>query len=244
MDAVGAARETASRCGRLQRTREAVLKDKRYTSSRWRRLRKTILERDGFVCQIQLPGCKLRADQVDHILPVEDGGDFYEPDNLRAACGRCNTTRANKQKTQAGWLRSSTRIVLVVGPPAAGKTTWALSKATENDVVIDYDALAAALGPMSAHGATRSRHETTMKLRNLLIRETQRGELRDVDRVFLLSTNPNAEAQFPHHEVEVVDPGREVVEERVKRDRPDEFWELVDRWYTSRSDDSSGERVW
>ena len=60
---------------------------------RWQKVRLTILERDGYLCQIQLPGCTIHATQVDHIRRLDDGGMVYEPLNLRAACAKCNLGR-------------------------------------------------------------------------------------------------------------------------------------------------------
>ena len=61
-------------------------------SSKWRAIRRRILERDGGLCQIRGPECEVAATQVDHILEVSKGGtDKYT--NLRAACARCNQAR-------------------------------------------------------------------------------------------------------------------------------------------------------
>ena len=59
----------------------------------WRTIRKQILERDGYLCQIQARGCTGTANQVDHIIPVAKGGPWWDPANLRAACPRCNNAR-------------------------------------------------------------------------------------------------------------------------------------------------------
>lgn len=56
----------------------------------WKRVRATVLERDGYVCQIGLLGCSGQATCVDHITPVSWGGAWYDPSNLRAACWSCN----------------------------------------------------------------------------------------------------------------------------------------------------------
>jgi 5-methylcytosine-specific restriction endonuclease McrA len=50
--------------------------------------RLAILERDGYRCML----CGKPATTVDHILPRSKGGGD-EPENLRAACGRCNYGR-------------------------------------------------------------------------------------------------------------------------------------------------------
>jgi hypothetical protein len=59
----------------------------------WRRIRLEVLQRDNNQCQIKSEGCTQIAQQVDHILPVSMGGDWFDKDNLRAACARCNNNR-------------------------------------------------------------------------------------------------------------------------------------------------------
>lgn len=38
-------------------------------------------------------------------------------------------------------------LYLIIGPPAAGKSTWVREHAKHGDITIDYDALAGALTP-------------------------------------------------------------------------------------------------
>lgn len=59
---------------------------------RWKIVRRQVLERDGHTCQINLPGCTVTATTVDHITPVALGGEWYDDNNLRAACHQCNST--------------------------------------------------------------------------------------------------------------------------------------------------------
>jgi 5-methylcytosine-specific restriction endonuclease McrA len=56
------------------------------------RLAKAVLRRDGYRCQIRLPGCKGMATQADHIMPKSKGGS-HDMSNLRAACGWCNARK-------------------------------------------------------------------------------------------------------------------------------------------------------
>ena len=60
----------------------------------WERTRRTVLARDGGVCQIQAPGCAGVATHVDHIHPRRWGGTD-DLANLRAACAPCNQHRAD-----------------------------------------------------------------------------------------------------------------------------------------------------
>lgn len=67
--------------------------DARYFTPQWRRLTNVILERDKWTCQIRDRGCTHHATAVDHIEAVIEGGMFFDPENLRAACRHCNSVR-------------------------------------------------------------------------------------------------------------------------------------------------------
>jgi hypothetical protein len=58
-------------------------------TQRWKRQRKTVLDRDGHECQIRGPRCSGVGTEVDHIVPHALGGDD-DLGNLRAACRPCN----------------------------------------------------------------------------------------------------------------------------------------------------------
>lgn len=60
------------------------------------KLRAAVLHRDGYRCQIRLPGCTTVATTADHVAPRETGGDGL--DNLRAACMGCNVRRGDPKK--------------------------------------------------------------------------------------------------------------------------------------------------
>jgi hypothetical protein len=69
--------------------------DRRYSTAAWQRLRRAVIARDGGICQIQGPRCTQVATTCDHIYPTSTHPDlFWEPENLRAACGRCNYGRS------------------------------------------------------------------------------------------------------------------------------------------------------
>ena len=76
----------------------------RTSSSKWRRLRLEVLERDDGICRIGLDGCEGIATEVDHILPVSRGGGDNRS-NLRAACRRCNRSLSNPRQPSRQWVR-------------------------------------------------------------------------------------------------------------------------------------------
>ena len=203
-------------------------------SGPWRRIRKQILERDNHLCQIRSDGCTVVATEVDHIVPTSKGGGWFDPTNLRGSCFSCNNKRVDRKRTE-GWRTARTRIVLVVGPPGAGKTTWVNENKGEHDLVVDYDSIAAALGSPVKHGHTDSIHAATMAARNAVLSSLRKGSV-NVGRAWIISSNPEAETLFPFHSVVTVDPAREEVVARVRAGaRPQHFLELVHNWYDARA---------
>lgn len=91
-------------CGRAYEgtaTRCPAHRSKSRTFGRpWRRLRESILERDGFLCRY----CGGPANTVDHVLPVDKGGT-HDRSNLVAACGTCNASKGNRtlQEWRPDW---------------------------------------------------------------------------------------------------------------------------------------------
>lgn len=61
----------------------------------WRRTRAQVLVRDGYRCQIRLPGCTQSADQVHHVAGKRAGDD---PALLVAACRLCNNRLGDPNK--------------------------------------------------------------------------------------------------------------------------------------------------
>lgn len=68
------------------------------------RIRVQVLRRDNNSCCLRLPGCIGEATEVDHIIPVFEGGDDH-PDNLQAVCPPCH-----KQKTQDEAQRARAKL--------------------------------------------------------------------------------------------------------------------------------------
>ena len=67
------------------------MKRRIYATPAWRALRPVVLERDAHRCQIGGKHCTVVATEVDHIVPLADGGAPYDPTNCRAACRWCNS---------------------------------------------------------------------------------------------------------------------------------------------------------
>jgi len=79
------------------------------STTRWRRLRAYVLERDRYLCRIGTARvCTRVATCVDHIIPKELGGPDHES-NLRAACAPCNLGRPKAKPMREPEPRSVSR---------------------------------------------------------------------------------------------------------------------------------------
>jgi 5-methylcytosine-specific restriction enzyme A len=67
-------------------------RDPFYNTAAWKRLRKAKLAADP-LCQYCPPGILSVANDVDHVVAINAGGDPYAWDNLRSACHECHSRK-------------------------------------------------------------------------------------------------------------------------------------------------------
>jgi dephospho-CoA kinase len=138
-------------------------------------------------------------------------------------------------------------IVVVTGPPAAGKSSYIASRAKATDIVIDLDRIAIALaGP----GAPQWKHDETLlkvahRARFAAIDEAFRHA--DKTTVWLIHTMPSPKwlARYRRHGAEVVavDPGKDIVMQRIQDMRSPALQAVATRWYAQRDKQRSAHRV-
>ena len=59
-----------------------------YKKAIWQRVRRFVLDRDGWRCR----KCgRAGALEVHHVKPLQDGGEPYDPANLQTLCRTCHT---------------------------------------------------------------------------------------------------------------------------------------------------------
>jgi hypothetical protein len=196
------------------------------------RMTQLVLETYGRECHLRLKGCTRVATTKDHVVPYSHGGaDVLE--NYRPACKPCNSKRQNR--VIAGYGAS---IVVVIGPPAAGKSTYVIEHARPSDIVIDMDAIARALMPIQPDAT----HTYPDHVRHVAIKSRQAAvhaatRLKERVTVWLIHAIPRPDdlADYKRFgwQVVTVDPGREVVEARARTMRPAMMQPHVARWYAT-----------
>jgi hypothetical protein len=113
----------------------------RLHGNQWRAIRKRVIARDGGLCQ----ACRRALiAEVDHIIPLERGGD-NSLSNLQGLCIPCHQIKTategsgNASMTPQWMPRPACPVILLYGPPCAGKSTAAKAMAGDGDVIIDLD---------------------------------------------------------------------------------------------------------
>lgn len=194
------------------------------------RMTELVLETYGYACHLRMPGCLGIATTKDHVVPHAHGGTD-DLENFRPACKPCNSKRQDRVMTGYG-----ASVIVVTGPPAAGKSTWVLKHAKPADVMIDMDRIARALMPIepdTTHDYPDHVRHVAIAARKAAVNRATR--LRERCTVWLIHALPTpddvAEYKALGWRVEVIDPGREVVEQRARTMRPGAMMHHVQRWY-------------
>ena len=72
-------------------------RDSRYSTRAWQGLRKLALDRDGWRCQQCGKAGRL---EVDHVVAVRDGGEFWQLSNLQSLCRRCHLKKTRREQPE------------------------------------------------------------------------------------------------------------------------------------------------
>ena len=209
------------------------------TGRPWRRLRARVMQRDRFLCQIcQRAGRVTVATECDHIRPVAEcvGTDANAMSNLQSLCHRCHSIKTAQEGTGAqyapAWLpMPACPVVLVTGPPGAGKTTYAHERATVDDCIIDLDDCFTDVCGVHGHTADRVHLSAALRWRNRQLADLAG---RRTGRAYFIVSAPTArEVDWWRARLNAVhvklDPGMAVAMARTEPSRQP----TVTRWYES-----------
>lgn len=125
------------------------------------------------------------------------------------------------------------KIKVVIGASCSGKSTYIKKVRSPDDVVVDFDALAKALGSMVSHKCAGDIREVAFAVRDAAIRRVMQGVKSDA---YIIETSPKQEniALYKSRRAEfiLIDPGLDVCLERA-RERPKGTIESIQQWYQS-----------
>lgn len=92
------------RCGRHARARERTTHPNKglYNSRRWQYTRRKQLYHHPMCAHCLNEGREVLATDVDHIRPVEQGGDPWSFTNLRSLCHSCHSRITRAAQVESG----------------------------------------------------------------------------------------------------------------------------------------------
>ena len=125
-----------------------------YNSPYWQSLRDRQLV-DNPWCVYQLSDgspCNRAATEVDHIIPRSKGGTDTS-DNFQSLCHSHHSKKTCKEDAGFGRYKRAKKLILVCGPPGAGKSTYVARHWRKGDIVVDLDRLKEALSCLPGHEA-------------------------------------------------------------------------------------------
>ena len=184
-----------------------------YKTARWDVLRKHVLLRDNYTCQqtgALLSGQHPAPDSpvVDHIKPHNGDPDlFWDMGNLQSVTkawhdsAKQSAERMDKQAAiHPKWLKPSIiPLTIICGPPASGKTTYAMQHASKTDVIIDLDRIASDLSGEPLHGWPERWLHPALFRRNDMLGSLSRPS--DHDAAWFIVSEPKARHRDWWHEM-------------------------------------------
>lgn len=197
-----------------------------YNDPRWHALRDQVLSEEP-LCRV--PRCDRPSTIVDHITPHR--GDVtlaFDRTNLQ---GMCKPHHDAKTAREVGLTYTTPRITVVCGPPCAGKTTYVHDHATLGDLILDWDALAQALGSPVPHGHDPALRPVIAAARDAILDRLTRGH--DLRHAWHTTTQLPHRIHVPAVRIIVLDTPPQECKARARRDgRPAVWDDLIDRWWS------------
>jgi hypothetical protein len=216
---------------------------------KWRRFREAWLAKHPLCVTCMVGGLVVLATVVDHVIPHRgDVEMFWKDGNHQALCKACHDRKTVLEDGGFGggvnWhppflAASLVPLTLVCGAPLSGKSTLVAQRQGKGDLVIDVDAIGAALCGTGLHEWPRSRLTEVGRERNRrLAALSDPGQARQWTAAWLIVSEPEArhrqwwvDTMRPKSVVVVETPRWVCMARAVERGDPERWSPLIDAWW-------------
>lgn len=131
-----------------------------------------------------------------------------------------------------GGVGMTAQATLVAGPPCSGKNTYVRDHMRAGDLVVDYDALMAALSGQDMHLHEPDLKPYVYEARDRVIKKWE--SRRDVDLWIIYGAPRRTDRDFYARRgfrVILLDTPERVCTRRARDERPEGWWKYVHRWF-------------
>lgn len=241
----------------LEKTRREKKVNSFYISNEWKCFITALIAKRGRRCEMcGAAQCRIFG---DHIIELSDGGAPLDQTNIMLLCGSCHTTKtaaarkireAKKEPNAIRYAHTRMDITLVCGPPRAGKNTYVTGNMRKGDLVLDLDAIWAALSLTPSHEAPESNFVFACEARDAIYARIAQGSPQPGHRGWIISQAPTSRQRHDLSEkvgatriVIIATPEAECIRRLSSSNDPrphGEMQQAIQRWWSEYEPDFSG----
>ena len=217
-----------------------------YNKSAWRNSREEALKRANYMCEV----CNVKgitppkaADEVHHIIKVEDGNNatHYDLDNLICVCKKCHKKIEGRNKQELiSYLevldkakKLNAKLNIIYGPPCSGKTTYVMENKGDEDIVIDLDYIKSALTYKDIHDELSKDHiDYLFNIRKYMLENPKENSI-----TWLITTKKEYKVKDNFVQVEEINLIKskneiyKMIDKDNSRSNKEKWKKLVDNWF-------------
>lgn len=180
-------------------------------------------------------GITVKGRDIDHIVPMSAGGPELDMSNLQTLCHKCHSSKTGKEMgNRFQTTTCNTEIILVVGPPASGKSHYVRQHMTYGDCVVDIDELVRALSLNQLRDNAENIIGVALEIRSAIIT----AAIGKVARVWVIATGSTQDSRqralgsHNAHQTIVMTTSRAECKARaLERTGYPEWEHLIDEWF-------------
>lgn len=250
----GSCRSCSSRRKRESDSHRPTARARGYTTQ-WDKARAGYLARHPYCVMCEAEGKQVLASVVDHIIPHRGDNElFWDSSNWAALCvphhsGDKQSMEARTRATRNGEV--ATRVELICGPPAAGKSTYVQSLIKAGDLIVDLDMIFSAISGLDPYDKPQHLLPFVKEAQAALLRRLVQPSL--VQRAWVIATAPTAEQREKlcrglnaHVTVLATPPSvcmRRIIADPIRRPAAAQWRKLVDDWWNKWNPSQGVQRV-